>query len=293
MTDLKTFFDFKKAKFEDLHNILDDAKFCWTLPTSIFIDVDQLIASMKEAGLSTKKFEFSSALLNIAGYYRYFFWKHKIRTNITFFCTERIISEDEAINSEIKMLTLIVRNIPGMYSIVSKMPARLVPFALYSKDKFENTIVASYGNFSYLYPFFMNAAPSYTLHLSGKYSSVINSFTKEWLYDPITVLALAGDVPHGIPNIKKFGLVRAEKFCIKNKEKDIEAMFDEDSLKQFKYNKEYYDVPKLIEKYKDEFFTLETHPNLVDYYNKEEVKSIQREYYSVYSFHIPHLFLGE
>jgi len=293
MTDLKTFFDFKKAKFEDLHNILDDAKFCWTLPTSIFIDVDQLIASMKEAGLTTKKFEFSSVLLNLASYYRYFFWKHKIRTNITFFATERIISEDEAIKSEMNMLTLIVKNIPGIYSIVSKMPAKLVPFALYSKDKFENTIVASYGNFSYLYPFFMNAAPSYTLHLSGKYSSVINSITKEWQYDPITVLALAGDPSKGIPNIRKFGMVRAEKFCLKNKDSNIEDLLKDNDLLQFKYNKSYYDVPSLIERYKDEFFTLETNPNLVDYYNKEEVKAIQREYYSVYSFHIPHLFLGE
>lgn len=308
MKDIKTLFDYRKATFENLFTILNDADFDWIFPTNVFIDVNAMMHTfLKEDDVEYSSCHFSSMLLNFATYFRYFFYKQNSRINIYFYNDSTLLNDESDkriifLKEELSLLDNLCKIIPGVYHIESKeMPSRMIPFALIAPR--ENTLVVTYGNFGYLYPYYINKCNAYTLNLAGCHSRIISKYNQKWTVSPLDAFSLsscqyAEEMFSGLKPIRNnMRLVNAIRYCNNHKDKkscDYEIVKEnEASIKQFNYNRSFFNVTELLDKNKDEFFSIKYSESLIDYKDKQGLYRIMKEYYSVCPFSIEQLFLGE
>lgn len=301
--DIKTLFDYRKARFADLFAILEQASFNRFLPLNIFFNIDDLMLTMEKTPVPLSPYHFASAVLNFACYFRLFFWNLKIRTNIYFYQNIEDLSINpelkEYIKRELDTLSALCTAIPGVYHIYDyAMPSRIIPFAIDNKSD-EVSLVVTYEHFGLFSPYYSENGKGAMLRLAGRNSKVITSTSLNCKSSLHNILALAGCPVRKIPNIKRMNYKRAQDFCVNHnlgysdfKDKTAELLSETDR-KTYLENYDYFDLRNLIERYKPNFFSLNSSDKLTDFYGKEELFKIKAEYFSVVPFDINQLFLGE
>ena len=315
LISLRDLFDFRKAKFDVLKEAFDAVKFDWQKDTHVFIDMRKLyeiILHSKHHDFQTM--EFTSGVLSFASYYRHFFWKFG-RVPSIFFCTsiseiDTYAKDEETklaagyIQNEMKFLEMIVKHLPGTYLVdTSPVGSRFSIMAVLSSVSFKPDSNFVFGLSSEDVPLLLcrgNEA-RYGVFLNGRrgtgvvtreaYSEVMAGANR-----PEELMALAGCHPD-YPGVGSMRTAKAGKFLKSLNGKSIEEgvleKFGQEGLDIYKKNYEAFDFNRFYLSTITLSYKSGILKQLVDMYDIESLKKINREWFSRFPIDIETLILGD
>lgn len=314
-TSLRDLFDFRKAKFDALCEAFQAVKFDWNKDTYVFLDMrkfyDMVLHSKHH---EFHAMEFVSGVLSFVSYYRHFFWKFG-RVPAIFMCAcmdeiDTLCKNEETglaagyIQNELRCLGLITKYLPGTYFVNTKLSgSRFSIMALLGSVKFKSDANFVFGMCNEDVPLLLcrgNEA-RYGVFLNGKrgtgvvtresYSEVMAGATR-----PEELMALAGCAPD-YPGVGNMRMIKAGKFLRSLNGRSIEdavlERFGEEGLKTYQNNFNVFDFNRFRISTMSPTYKAEIIAQLVDFYDIESLKKINKESFSVFPLDIDNLLVGD
>ena len=314
-TSLRDLFDFRKAKFDLLHDAFEAVKFDWTKDTYVFLDMRKfydMVLHSKHHDFQTM--EFVSGVLSFASYYRHFFWKFG-KTPAIFFCAcvdeiRELAKNEETkvsasyIENELRCLGLLTKYLPGTYFVDTKTSgSRFSIMAVLSSVAFKQDSNFVFGMCSEDIPLLLcrGSEARYGVFLNGKrgtgvvtresYSEVMAGATR-----PEELMALAGCGPE-YPGVGSMRMAKAGKFLRSIHGQTIEEAvlekFGQTGLDTYQKNFDVFDFNRFRISTMTPSYKASIVSQLTDMYDIENLKKINKEWFSVFPIDIDNLLIGD